>query len=160
VRKLRAVRPQISLSSDFIVGFPGETEADAAHTERLVQELGFDDSYSFVFSARPGTPAGALADDTPGAVKLARLHRLQRLITDSARRISESRLGTVQSVLVQGPSAKDASELTGRTPCNRSVNFKGAPRLSGQMVDVRITGVNAHSLRGEVLTGDAPALHA
>jgi tRNA-2-methylthio-N6-dimethylallyladenosine synthase len=151
IRKLRAVRPGLSLSSDFIVGFPGETEADFEQMMKLIDDVGFDDSFSFVFSPRPGTPAANLADDTPPAAKLARLHRLQAAITDSARRISESRVGTVQRLLVEGPSRKDASELTGRTECNRMVNFKGDTRLVGQMVDVTITAANAHSLRGEVL---------
>ena len=154
IRKLRAVRPGISLSSDFIVGFPGETEADFGATMKLIDDVGFDDSFSFVFSPRPGTPAAALADATPPATKLARLHRLQAAITDAAMRISDSRQGTVQRVLVEGPSRKDAAELTGRTECNRMVNFKGAPRLKGHMVDVTITAVNTHSLRGEVVQRD------
>ena len=161
IRKLRAVRPGISLSSDFIVGFPGETEADFAAMMKLIYDIGFDDSFSFVFSPRPGTPAAALPDVTPPAEKLARLHVLQKAITESARRISEARRGTVQRVLVEGPSRKDASELTGRTECNRMVNFKGASRLVGQMIDVTITDVNTHSLRGEVLQRDAnPAHHS
>ena len=151
IRKLRAVRPGISLSSDFIVGFPGETEADFGAMMKLIDDIGFDDSFSFVFSPRPGTPAAALADATPQADKLARLHRLQKAITQSARQISDSRLGTVQKVLVEGPSRKDALELTGRTECNRMVNFKGHPRLIGRMADVTITAVNTHSLRGEVV---------
>ena len=157
IRKLRAVRPGISLSSDFIVGFPGETEADFAQMMKLIDDIGFDDSFSFVFSPRPGTPAAALHDDTPPAVKLARLHRLQTSVTESARRISEARLGTVQRVLVEGPSRKDPLELTGRTECNRMVNFKGAARLVGQMIDVTITDLNAHSLRGEVVRREAEA---
>jgi tRNA-2-methylthio-N6-dimethylallyladenosine synthase len=151
VRKLRAVRPGISMSSDFIVGFPGETEADFAQMMKLIEDIGFDDSFSFVFSPRPGTPAAALPDDTPHDVKLKRLYRLQSLVTEQARRISDSRLGTVQRVLVEGPSRKDASELSGRTECNRMVSFKGPARLIGQMIDVTVTQVNAHSLRGEVL---------
>ena len=154
VRKLRAVRPGISMSSDFIVGFPGETEADFGAMMKLIADVGFDDSFSFVFSPRPGTPAAALADDTPQIEKMKRLHVLQKAITDSAKAISDSRLGTVQRLLVEGPSRKDASELTGRTECNRMVNFKGASRLKGQMVDVTITSVNAHSLRGEVVQRD------
>jgi tRNA-2-methylthio-N6-dimethylallyladenosine synthase len=155
VRKLRAVRPGISLSSDFIVGFPGETEADFDAMMKLIDDVGFDDSFSFVFSPRPGTPAAALADATPQIDKMKRLHRLQQAITDSARAISESRRGTTQRVLVEGPSRKDPNELTGRTECNRMVNFKGAPRLVGQMIDLTITDVNTHSLRGEVLQRDA-----
>ena len=163
VRKLRAVRPGISMSSDFIVGFPGESEADFAQMMKLIEDVGFDDSFSFVFSPRPGTPAAALHDDTPHDVKLKRLYRLQSLVTEQARRISESRLGTVQRVLVEGPSRKDASELSGRTECNRMVSFKGGPnsaRLIGQMIDLTITHVNAHSLRGEVMLRQVEALPA
>ena len=151
IRKLRAARPGISVSSDFIVGFPGETDADFEQTMRLIDEVGFDDSFSFVFSPRPGTPAANLVDATPQTTRLARLHRLQRAVTESSRRISESRLGTVQRVLVEGPSRKDPAELTGRTECNRMVNFAAPPRLVGQMAEVRITGLAAHSLRGEVV---------
>jgi tRNA-2-methylthio-N6-dimethylallyladenosine synthase len=151
VRKLRAVRPGLSLSSDFIVGFPGETEDDFARTMKLIDDVGFDSSFSFVFSARPGTPAAALADDTPQPDKLARLQILQARIEGQAHAISETRVGTVQRVLVEGPSRKDASELMGRTECNRIVNFKGAPRLAGRMVDVTITQALPHSLRGEVV---------
>ncbi len=160
IRKLRAVRPGISLSSDFIVGFPGETEADFGAMMKLIIEVGFDDSFSFVFSPRPGTPAAALADDTPQVDKMARLHRLQKVITQSARSISDSRLGTVQKVLVEGPSRKDALELTGRTECNRMVNFKGHPRLIGRMAEVAITAVNSHSLRGEVVQRNAESPEA
>ncbi|HEY8707533.1 MAG TPA: tRNA (N6-isopentenyl adenosine(37)-C2)-methylthiotransferase MiaB [Burkholderiaceae bacterium] len=158
VRKLRAVRPGISMSSDFIVGFPGETDADFAQMMKLIDDVGFDDSFSFVFSPRPGTPAANLVDDTPHIEKLARLHKLQKAITDSARRISESRLGTVQRLLVEGPSRKDPFELTGRTECNRMVNFKGPAQLIGQMADVTITELNSHSLRAEVVQRDAQAL--
>ncbi len=150
VRKLRAVRPAISLSSDFIVGFPGETEGDFAKTMKLIDEVGFDSSYSFVFSPRPGTPAAALADDTPQALKLERLQVLQARIEEQARAIGAARLGTRQRVLVEGPSRKDASELMGRTECNRIVNFKGPARLVGQMIDLTITTALPHSLRGEV----------
>ncbi len=158
VKKLRAVRPGLALSSDFIVGFPGETEADFEQTMKLVESIGFDDSFSFVFSPRPGTPAANLEDDTPQIDKMRRLYRLQKAITDSARSISESRMGTVQRLLVEGPSRKDVSELSGRTECNRMVSFKGAPRLIGQMVDVAITEVNTHSLRGEVQQCEEVAL--
>jgi tRNA-2-methylthio-N6-dimethylallyladenosine synthase len=151
IRKLRAVRPEISLSTDFIVGFPGETDDDFGRTMKLIDEVGFDASFSFVFSARPGTPAAALPDDTPQVVKLQRLQRLQAVIEANARRIGESRVGTVQRILVEGPSRKDPAELMGRTECNRIVNFKGAPRLVGQMVDVTITAAYPHSLRAEVL---------
>jgi tRNA-2-methylthio-N6-dimethylallyladenosine synthase len=150
VRKLRAVRPGISLSSDFIVGFPGETEDDFGRTMKLIDDVGFDSSFSFVFSARPGTPAAALADGTPQAVKLARLQQLQARVETQARAISDSRVGTMQRVLVEGPSRKDANELMGRTQCNRIVNFKGMPRLVGQLVDLTITQALPHSLRGEV----------
>ena len=152
VRKLRAIRPSLSLSSDFIVGFPGETDDDFSKMMTLIGDVGFDSSFSFIFSPRPGTPAAALRDDTPHAVKLKRLQHLQAVVEDNVRRISADRLGTVQRVLVEGPSRKDAAELAGRTECNRVVNFKGPIRLAGEMVDVRITETNPHSLRGEVLT--------
>ncbi len=161
VRKLRAVRPGISISSDFIVGFPGETEADFAQLMKLIDDVGFDDSFSFVFSPRPGTPAANLADTTPQPEKLERLHLLQKAITESARAISKSRLGTVQRLLVEGPSRKNPTELSGRTECNRMVSFPGGPdsaRLVGQMVDVTITELNSHSLRGEVLQRAPEAL--
>jgi len=150
IRKLRAVRPGISLSSDFIVGFPGETDADHARTMKLIEDVGFDNSFSFIYSARPGTPAANLPDDTPQAIKLQRLQALQASIEANARRIGESRVGTVQRILVEGPSRKDAAELMGRTECNRIVNFKGSPRLVGHMIDVRITQAYPHSLRAEV----------
>jgi tRNA-2-methylthio-N6-dimethylallyladenosine synthase len=155
IRKLRAVRPDISLSSDFIVGFPGETEEDHARTMKLIEDIGFDSSFSFVYSARPGTPAANLADDTPQAVKLQRLQQLQAAIEANARRIGESRVGTLQRILVEGPSRKDPAELMGRTECNRIVNFAGVARLVGEMVDVRITRAYPHSLRGEVVTAEA-----
>ncbi|UUX95748.1 tRNA (N6-isopentenyl adenosine(37)-C2)-methylthiotransferase MiaB [Aquabacterium sp. J223] len=159
IRALRAVRPDISLSSDFIVGFPGETEADFAQTMKLIEDIGFDASFSFVFSPRPGTPAASLHDDTPQAVKLKRLQHLQATIEANVRRISEARVGTVQRILVEGPSRKDANELMGRTECNRIVNFAAPlrqhPRLVGQMVDVRITSALPHSLRGEVVVREA-----
>jgi tRNA-2-methylthio-N6-dimethylallyladenosine synthase len=158
VRKLRAVRPDISLSSDFIVGFPGETQDDFERTLKLIEDVGFDASFSFVFSPRPGTPAAALQDDTPQELKLKRLQQLQALIETNVRRISDSRVGTVQRILVEGPSRKDPAELMGRTECNRIVNFKGQPRLIGQMVEVRITQALPHSLRGEmVLRGEDTA---
>jgi tRNA-2-methylthio-N6-dimethylallyladenosine synthase len=158
IRKLRLVRPDISLSTDFIVGFPGETEDDFQKMMKLIADVGFDSSFSFIFSPRPGTPAANLPDDTPHEVKLARLQHLQATIEDNVRRISASREGTVQRILVEGPSRKDASELMGRTECNRIVNFKGGPqsaRLVGQMVDVRITQALPHSLRAEVLVREA-----
>ncbi len=149
VRRLRAVRPDISIGSDFIVGFPGETERDFAATLELVEEVGFDASFSFVYSRRPGTPAAGLADDTPQEVKLARLQRLQDLIDRQARAISQAMVGTRQRVLVEGPSKKDPGELAGRTPNNRVVNFRGPPRLIGQLLDVAVTAALPHSLRGE-----------
>ncbi len=154
VRRLRAVRPELSLSSDFIVGFPGETEDDHAKTLRLIEELGFDASFSFVFSPRPGTPAAGLADDTPQAVKLARLQQLQALLEVNVRRISAQRVGTRQRILVEGPSRKNPAELMGRTACNRIVNFDGGAdraALVGQMLDVTITEALPHSLRGQVV---------
>ncbi|HMW24625.1 MAG TPA: TRAM domain-containing protein, partial [Burkholderiaceae bacterium] len=157
IRKLRAVRPNISLSSDFIVGFPGETEDDFAKMMKLIEDVGFDASFSFIFSPRPGTPAAALHDDTPQELKLARLQQLQALLEDNVRRISASRVGTVQRILVEGPSRKDPNELMGRTECNRIVNFPGGPnatRLIGQMIDVTITSALPHSLRGEVVLRD------
>jgi len=153
IRKLRAVRPGISLSTDFIVGFPGETPDDFDKTLKLIDDVGFDASFSFVFSKRPGTPAAALADDTPQEVKLKRLQHLQATIETNVRRISASRVGTVQRLLVEGPSRKDAAELMGRTECNRIVNFAGGPhsaRLVGQMLDVLITEALPHSMRGQV----------
>jgi tRNA-2-methylthio-N6-dimethylallyladenosine synthase len=154
VRKLRAVRPGISLSSDFIVGFPGETEDDFEKLLKLIDDIGFDSSFSFVFSARPGTPAAALKDDTPQTAKLERLRVLQARVEAHARAISVARVGTVQRVLVEGPSRKDPEELMGRTECNRIVNFKGAPRLVGTMVDMAITEALPHSLRGEVVRNE------
>jgi len=156
IRALRKVRPDISLSSDFIVGFPGETEDDFAKMMALIEEIGFDSSFSFVFSPRPGTPAANLADDTPQDLKLKRLQHLQATIEANVRRISASREGTVQRILVEGPSRKSAAELMGRTECNRIVNFDGGPasaRLVGQLIDVRITQALPHSLRGEVVVG-------
>jgi tRNA-2-methylthio-N6-dimethylallyladenosine synthase len=155
IRKLRAVRPQLSLSSDFIVGFPGETEDDFAKMMRLVTDVGYDASFSFIFSPRPGTPAAALHDDTPHEVKLKRLQHLQAVLEENVRRISASRVGTVQRILVEGPSRKDRNELMGRTECNRIVNFPGPQRLAGQMVDVRITQALPHSLRAEVLQAES-----
>jgi tRNA-2-methylthio-N6-dimethylallyladenosine synthase len=155
VRRLRAVRPDISLSSDFIVGFPGETEADFERLMGLVDEIGFDASFSFVFSPRPGTPAAALPDETPPDIKLGRLQRLQAALEINVRRISASRVGTVQRILVSGPSRKHAGELMGRTQCNRIVNFAGPSRLIGQMIDVTITQALPHSLRGEPVWRDS-----
>ena len=154
IRALRAVRPHISLSSDFIVGFPGETQDDFDRTLRLIDDIGFDASFSFVFSPRPGTPAANLADDTPQAVKLQRLQTLQAAIEANVARISQSRVGTIQQILVEGNSRKSDQDLMGRTECNRVVNFPApstARRLVGQMVPVRITQALPHSLRGELV---------
>jgi tRNA-2-methylthio-N6-dimethylallyladenosine synthase len=155
VRKLRAIRPDMALSSDFIVGFPGETDDDFGKLMKLIDDIGYDNSFSFIFSPRPGTPAANLHDETPHAVKLKRLQQVQGTIDANMKRISDSRVGTVQRVLVEGPSRKDASELAGRTECNRTVNFEGPARLKGAMIDVRITAANAHSLRGEVVIHEA-----
>jgi len=152
VRKLRAIRPDLALSSDFIVGFPGETEEDFQQMMRLIDELGFDNSFSFIFSPRPGTPAANLPDETPHEVKLRRLQHLQATVNANVARISERMLGTVQRILVEGASKRDSAELMGRTECNRVVNFVGQPRLLGQMVDVRITETRSYTLRAEVVT--------
>ncbi|HSV59704.1 MAG TPA: tRNA (N6-isopentenyl adenosine(37)-C2)-methylthiotransferase MiaB [Variovorax sp.] len=160
VRKLRAIRPGIALSSDFIVGFPGETEEDFGKMMKLIDDVGFDASFSFIFSPRPGTPAAALHDETPHEVKLARLQKLQKVIDDNVKAIGQSRVGTVQRVLVEGASRKDASELMGRTECNRVVNFEGDARLVGQMIDLTITRSLAYTLRGEVPTREGVALAA
>ena len=147
VRRLRAIRPDMAFSSDFIVGFPGETEEDFDKMMKLIDDVGFDNSFSFIFSPRPGTPAANLADDTPHAVKLRRLQHLQGVINANIARISESRLGTHQRILVEGVSKRDGGELMGRTECNRVVNFAGQPRLIGQMVDVHITETRSYTLR-------------
>jgi tRNA-2-methylthio-N6-dimethylallyladenosine synthase len=150
IRRLREARPGISIASDFIVGFPGESEADFEATLKLIDEVGFDQSFSFVYSRRPGTPAANLPDDTPELVKKARLARLQERITANARRISEAMVGTRQTVLVEGPSKRDPNEFCGRTENNRMVNFAGHPRLVGQFVSLEITAALANSLRGRV----------
>lgn len=155
IRKLRAVRPDLSLSSDFIVGFPGETEEDFVKMMKLIDDVGYDASFSFIFSPRPGTPAANLHDDTPHEVKLKRLQHLQAVIEENVRAISASRVGTVQRLLVEGPSRKNPAELMGRTDCNRIVNFDGGPhgaRLQGQMIEVKITEALPHSLRAQVVT--------
>ena len=151
VRKLRAIRPDLAMSSDFIVGFPGETDEDFDKLMRLVDEVGYDTSFSFIFSPRPGTPAANLHDDTPHPVKQARLAALQKKLDEQVRAISASRAGTVQRILVEGPSRKNPDELMGRTECNRVVNFEGHPRLIGQMIDVKITQAMQRALRGEVV---------
>ncbi|OGS90247.1 MAG: tRNA (N6-isopentenyl adenosine(37)-C2)-methylthiotransferase MiaB [Gallionellales bacterium GWA2_60_18] len=153
VRRLRAARPDICISSDFIVGFPGETEQDFEATMKLIDEVGFDVSFSFVYSPRPGTPAAEMRDGTPPEVKSARLTRLQARIDELERRVNDRMLGTVQRVLVEGVSKKDAHELAGRTDNNRIVNFAGSPGMIGRFVEVKITGVVRHTLRGEVVGG-------
>ena len=154
IRRIRAVRPDIAISSDFIVGFPGETDADFEAMMKLVEDVGFDNSFSFIFSKRPGTPAANLEDDTPHEVKLARLQRLQALIDANTRKYSAAMVGTVQRVLVEGPSKKDPSELQGRTESNRVVIFApgtAGNALIGQLVDVRVTESLDYSLRGELV---------
>jgi tRNA-2-methylthio-N6-dimethylallyladenosine synthase len=154
IRRLREVRPNISVSSDFIVGFPGETEADFEALMKLINDIGYDTSFSFVFSPRPGTPAANLPDDTPYEVKLKRLQHLQATVEANVRRISEAMVGSVQRILVEGPSKKDPQELQGRTENNRVVNFAGGPnsaRLVGQLVDVNIVQAFPYSLRGELV---------
>ncbi len=151
VRKLRAIRPDLSMSSDFIVGFPGETEEDFQKMMKLIADVRFDNSFSFIFSPRPGTPAANLPDDTPHEVKLRRLQELQAAINQNIKEISEERVGTVQRILVEGPSKRGNGELMGRTECNRVVNFPGNERLIGQLVDVTITEAMTYTLRGEVL---------
>jgi tRNA-2-methylthio-N6-dimethylallyladenosine synthase len=152
IRKLRAVRPDICVSSDFIVGFPGESDADFDKTMKLVGDIGFDQSFSFIYSKRPGTPAANLEDETPDSVKHERLARLKALLNANAKAISEAMVGGVQRVLVEGPSARDASELTGKTENMRNVNFAGPARLVGQFIDVTITDAMVNSLRGRVAT--------
>jgi tRNA-2-methylthio-N6-dimethylallyladenosine synthase len=154
IRRIRAVRPNMAISSDFIVGFPGETEADFEAMMKLIADVGFDTSYSFIFSKRPGTPAANLEDDTPHAVKLARLQRLQAAIDANTRKYSAAMVGTVQRILIEGPSKKDPSELQGRTENNRVVNFAAgaaAQMLLGKLVDVRITESFNYTLRGDLV---------
>jgi tRNA-2-methylthio-N6-dimethylallyladenosine synthase len=154
IRRIKAVRPDISISSDFIVGFPGETEADFEAMMKLVEDVGFDNSFSFIFSKRPGTPAANLEDDTPHEVKLARLQRLQARIDANTRKYSAAMVGTVQRILVDGPSKKGQGELQGRSENNRVVNFmpgEAGDTLIGQLVDVRITESLDYSLRGELV---------
>jgi tRNA-2-methylthio-N6-dimethylallyladenosine synthase len=152
IRKLRKVRPDISISTDFIVGFPGETDVDFEQTMKLIDDIGFDQSFSFIFSKRPGTPAANLPDDTSDDVKHARLARLQNTINENARRINEAMVGTVQSVLVEKPSKKNRNEMSGRTENMRYVNFPGDARMVGQFIDVEITQAMTNSLRGRVRT--------
>ena len=151
VRRLRQARADISLSSDFIVGFPGETEADFEATLRLARDIAFDGAFSFLYSRRPGTPAADLADETPVAEKSARLQRLQALLEEQSRAVSEAMVGTTQRVLVEGLSKKSGADLSGRTANNRIVNFPGPQRLTASYADVRVTAALHHSLRGELL---------
>ncbi|WP_395683785.1 tRNA (N6-isopentenyl adenosine(37)-C2)-methylthiotransferase MiaB [Dokdonella sp.] len=160
IRKLRAVRPDICISSDFIVGFPGETDADFDKTMKLIDDVGFDQSFSFIYSRRPGTPAANLADDTPDAVKHARLERLQAALNANAAKINAAMVATTQRILVEGPSRKNANELTGKTENMRSVNFPAPTRLVGQFVDVVITEALTNSLRGRVHLDDGLAASA
>ncbi|WP_033412168.1 tRNA (N6-isopentenyl adenosine(37)-C2)-methylthiotransferase MiaB [Methylosarcina fibrata] len=151
IRKLREVRPGICLSSDFIIGFPGETEQDFEDTLALVEEIGFDLSFSFIYSPRPGTPAAELSDDVPVEIKKHRLERFQNRINEMAANISKSMIDTVQTVLVEGPSKKNPLQMQGRTENNRVVNFIAHPRLAGQFVDVLITEALPNSLRGRIM---------
>lgn len=151
IAKLRKVRPNICLSSDFIIGFPGETDADFHDTLALVDEIGFDLSFSFIYSARPGTPASELADDVAFEVKKDRLEQFQRRINENAEAISKNMVDTVQSVLVEGPSKKNPLQMQGRTENNRVVNFIAHPRLAGKFVDVLITEALPNSLRGRMI---------
>ena len=151
IRKLREARPGITVSSDFIIGFPGESDADFEQTMQFIEDIGFDHSYSFVYSARPGTPASSLEDNVPMETKKARLATLQKRINEMAQEISESMVGTVQSVLVERASRKDSKQMAGRTENNRVVNFDGAERLIGHFVDVRITQALVNSLQGEFI---------
>jgi tRNA-2-methylthio-N6-dimethylallyladenosine synthase len=152
IRKLRAARPDLHLSSDFIIGFPGETDADFEATMKLIEDVGFDYSFSFIYSPRPGTGASYLSDDTPHEVKQARLERLQALIEKMGYENSQKMVGTTQRVLIESTSRKDANQLAGRTDNNRIVNFDGSADLIGQFATVRITAALPHSLRGELVS--------
>ncbi len=158
IRRLRALRPDLSLSSDFIIGFPGETEADFLHTMKLIADVEYDTSFSFIYSARPGTPAGDLPDDTPEAVKKQRLELLQQRLLQQAMQISRRMVGSEQVILVEGPSRKNPLELCGRTENNRIVNFAGGRELIGQFVRVRITDALPNSMRGEWLASETGAV--
>ncbi|MBN6065801.1 tRNA (N6-isopentenyl adenosine(37)-C2)-methylthiotransferase MiaB [Aggregatibacter actinomycetemcomitans] len=151
IRKLKAVRPHIQISSDFIVGFPGETNEDFEQTMNLIAQVNFDMSFSFIYSARPGTPAADYPDDVSEEEKKQRLYLLQQRINNQAAQFSRAMLGSEQRVLVEGPSKKDIMELTGRTETNRIVNFQGSPDMIGKFVDIKITDVFTNSLRGEVV---------
>lgn len=149
IRRLRELRPGLALSSDFIIGFPGETDEDFEQTMQLIEDVGFDHSFSFIYSARPGTPASSLEDNVPMEAKKARLARLQARINEMAMVISNAMVGTIESVLVERPSRKDPGQMAGRTENNRVVNFDGNERLIGHFVDVRITEARSNSLQGE-----------
>jgi len=150
VRRLRKARPALSLSSDFIVGFPGETDADFEQTMRLIDEVGFDGSYSFLYSPRPGTPAANFGDAVPREIGQARLARLQQRIDTQYAACSAAMVGTIERALVTGSASRDSAELSARTECNRVVNFAGSADLIGHYADIRITAARAHSLRGEL----------
>jgi len=154
IRRLRQVRPNITISSDFIVGFPGETDADFEALMKLIADIGYDNSFSFIFSPRPGTPAANLQDDTPHEVKLKRLQQLQAAVEENIGKISAAMVGSVQRILVEGPSKKNPADLQGRTENNRVVNFDAGPggaRLVGQLIDVKITDTYTYTLRGEIV---------
>lgn len=154
IRKLHKARPGIQISSDFIIGFPGETQADFEKTMQLIADVNFDTSYSFIYSARPGTPAAELPDNVPETDKKQRLHLLQQRITQQAMRFSRAMIGTVQRILVEGTSRKNLMELSGRTENNRVVNFEGQPDMIGKFVDVEIVSVCSNSLRGKVIRSE------
>ncbi|HHF7373302.1 tRNA (N6-isopentenyl adenosine(37)-C2)-methylthiotransferase MiaB [Legionella bozemanae] len=158
IRKLRKVRPDIRLSTDIIVGFPGETDKDFQDTMDLVHEIGFDTSFSFIYSPRPGTPAANLPDDTPMEVKKQRLQILQNRLVLQASRYSQSMIGSTQKILVTGHSKKDSQQLSGRTECNRVVNFDGPAHLIGQFVEVQINDALPNSLRGRLITAETEAI--
>jgi tRNA-2-methylthio-N6-dimethylallyladenosine synthase len=151
IRKLRAVHPDISLTSDFIIGFPGETEDDFNATMKLIEDVGFDDSFSFIYSQRPGTPAAELPDDTPYEIKQERLQKIQEKIKCQASAASKRMIGTVQRILVEGISKKNSEELCGRTDNNRMVHFAGDLTITGHFIDVKITSALSKSLRGEIV---------
>jgi tRNA-2-methylthio-N6-dimethylallyladenosine synthase len=159
IRRLRDARPDICISSDFIIGFPGETEQDFAATMKLIDDIGFDASFSFVYSRRPGTPAADLADDTPPSVKLERLQQLQQKNDAQAQAISRGMIGTRQRVLVDGISRRDTSELAARTDNNRVINFAGPRELIGTFIEITVTDALAHTLRGETATHDSVVTH-
>ena len=152
IRRVRAARPDICITSDFIVGFPGESEQDFEATMKLIDEIGFDNSFSYLYSPRPGTPAAEMRDDTPYGVKAARLKRLQDRIAEQEDTVARTMMGTTQRALVEGVSKKDIRELAARTDNNRVVNFSGAASLIGRFVEVKITQVVRHTLRGELVS--------